>query len=273
MKTIPVSLIIAGILAPVVSLAQTQGGPQGPPPRDGGGKRGPHRPFEESWKAVDQDRDGFLTQGEFGAMPRIQNLPEEKRGQLFKRLDKNGDGKLACEELSRMGKLQNGQAPPMKRLWELDVDKSGGVSLEEFKAGQLFKKLPSERQQAVFRRLDTNGDGTITPKDKPNPSFKRGEDQRPHRADGGKPDGPRIEPRQIIRQLDKDGDGDLSFEEFRAGPVVRNLSEDEQEDRFESMDQNDDLKLTAEEFPPPAPRKEPKAPAGQPPADETGKMD
>ena len=204
-------------------------------------------------------------------MPRIQNLPEEKRGNLFKRLDKNGDGKLAREELNRMGKPQDVQGPPLKRLWELDVDKSGGVSLEEFKAGQLFKKLPPERQQAVFRRLDTNGDGTITPKDKPNPSFKRGEDQRPHRADGPKPDGPRMEPSQIIRQLDKDGDGSLSFEEFRSGPAVRNLGEDQQEDRFEAMDRNDDLKLTANELtppPPPPPGKEPKAPEGPPPAAE-----
>ena len=66
-----------------------------------------------------------------------------------------------------------------------------------------------------------------------------------------------MDPRQIIRQLDKNGDGALSFEEFRESPMVRNLTEDEQEDRFEEMDRNDDLKLTHEDFPAPPPREKP----------------
>ena len=55
----------------------------------------------------------------------------------------------------------------------------------------------------------------------------------------------------MIHQLDKDGDGALSFEEFRAGPAVSQLGEDEQEDRFENMDKNGDQKLTPQDFPPP----------------------
>ena len=31
------------------------------------------------WKLADADGDGFLSKAEFNAMPRIQNLPEEKR--------------------------------------------------------------------------------------------------------------------------------------------------------------------------------------------------
>lgn len=140
----------------------------------------------------------------------------------------------------------------MPRLWELDADKSGGVTFGEFKEGPLFKKLTPEKQQAVFRRLDTNGDGTITPKDKPEPPFRR-EGGPPHmkRPDGGKGDGPRMEPGQMIRQLDKNEDGALSFEEFRVGPGVKNLTEDEQEDRFEAMDKNHDQRLAPDDFPPP----------------------
>lgn len=266
MKTIPVSLILAGVLVPMAALAQPPGPPEGAPPRDGGGKRGPQRPFAEAWKLADQDDDGTISREEFGRIPRIQNLPDEKRDGLFKRLDKDADGKLSRQELGRMGKPHDAKGPPTRRLWELDVDKSGGVSLDEFKKGPLFQKLTPEKQQAVFRRLDTNGDGTITPKDKPEPPFRRdGGPPHPKRPDGGKPDGPRMEPRQIIRQLDKNDDGALTFEEFRAGPAVRNLSEDEQENRFEAMDKNHDQKLTAEDFPPPPPQGGPPPPDGPPP--------
>jgi Ca2+-binding EF-hand superfamily protein len=81
----------------------------------------------------------------------------------------------------------------------------------------------------------------ITPKDKPQP-FKR-----PKKEDGGPqekgPDG-------INRKLDTNGDGALSFEEFRAGPAMKDLSEDAQEERFEALDRNDDLKISPEDFPP-----------------------
>lgn len=248
MKTIPVSLIVAGLLVPVIAKAQTPGKPQGDPGRDGAAWRERQRQFAEAWKTADKDGDGFISREEFDAMPRIGNLPEDKRPQIFERLDKNADGKLSRDELKRSG----GHRPPMPRLAELDTDQSGGVSLEEFRAGRMFQKLPPERQAELFQRLDSDRDGEITPKDHPRPPF-RPEQGKPHPRHGpGKP-GEQPDPRRLIRQLDKDGDGALSFEEFRAGPMVRDLSEDAQEDRFESMDQNGDQKLTPEDFPPPPP--------------------
>jgi hypothetical protein len=58
-------------------------------------------------------------------------------------------------------------------------------------------------------------------------------------------------PQGINRKLDANGDGALSFEEFRAGPAMKDLTEDQQEDRFELLDRNKDLKLGPEDFPPP----------------------
>lgn len=250
MKTIPVSLIVAGLLAPVIAKAEMPGEPQGGPKRDGEAWRERQRQFAETWKAADKDGDGFISREEFDAMPRIGNLPEDKRPRIFERLDKNADGKLGRDELRRSGREHEGQRPPMPRLAELDADKSGGVSLEEFKTGRMFQKLPPERQAEIFRRLDSDRDGEITPKDRPQPPF-RPEGGKPHPRHGpGKP-GEQPDPRRIIRQLDQNGDGALSFEEFRAGQAVRDLSEDEQEDRFEVMDKNGDQKLTPEDFPPP----------------------
>lgn len=242
MKTIPVSFLVAGLLLPAVCLAQPPV-PENARTEEGKGRPpGPRRPFAEVWKAADKDGDGVISLAEFAAMPRIENLPEEKRANIFKRFDKDGDGKLSREEMGRFGKPHDKHDQPMKRLWELDADKSGGISFEEFKAGQLFKKLPAEKQDAVFHRLDTDGDGFITPKDRPEPPFRR------PKKDGEHPD---KGPEHINRKLDVNGDGALSFEEFRTGPAVKNLSEDEQEDRFEVLDRNGDLKISPEDFPPP----------------------
>ncbi|MEY3894523.1 MAG: hypothetical protein RLZZ214_42 [Verrucomicrobiota bacterium] len=259
MKTIPVSFLVAGMLLPAVCLSQPQD-PQMDRPMEspGGEKGGPRKqdhPFLAAWKAADTNLDGFISKEEFALMQRIQNLPEEKRDHLFTRFDKDADGKLSRDELGRMGKPpRDGQPdPPMKRLWELDADKSGGISLDEFKAGQLFKKLPAEKQQAVFGRLDTDDDGVITPKDRPEPHFKRPDGKsRPNRPDGKRPDKD-DGPEQINRKLDVNGDGALSFEEFRVGQAVKNLTEDEQEDRFELLDRNGDQRISPEDFPPPPP--------------------
>ncbi len=256
MKTISVSLLVTGMLLPAVCLAQPPAPPKDPPPGKKRERREMERPFGEGLRAADSNHDGFISKEEFAAMPRIANLPEEKRANLFKRLDKNEDDLLGRDELDQMGKPRDGDVPPMARLWELDTDKSAGISFEEFKGGRFFMKLPPDKQDAVFKRLDTDKDGIITPKDRPEPAFKR-PDGREHRKgpdgkhparknDSGKPE-------SINARLDLNGDGALSFEEFRVGPEVKDLSEDEQEERFELLDRNGDLKISPQDSPPPPP--------------------
>jgi Ca2+-binding EF-hand superfamily protein len=247
MKTIPVSLIVAGLLTPVLLKAQSPDGPQGNAGRDGEAWKTRQREFVKAWKAADKDADGFISREEFDAMPRIGNLPEDKRPMVFERLDKNADGKLGRDELKWTGRPDEGQRP---RLAEQDADKSGGVSLEEFKTGPTFQKLSPEKQAEIFQRLDSDHDGQITPKDRPQPPFKP-DGKKPHPHHGSGKSGGQQDPRRMIRQLDRNDDEALSFEEFRAGQMVRDLSEDEQEDRFEAMDKNNDQKLTPEDFPSP----------------------
>jgi Ca2+-binding EF-hand superfamily protein len=57
----------------------------------------------------------------------------------------------------------------------------------------------------------------------------------------------------MIRQLDGNGDGSVSFEEFRKAPPVRELGEDEQERRFMALDRNKDHKLGPEDLKDPEP--------------------
>lgn len=240
MKTIPVSLV-AGLLLPIACLAEPEMQPNG---KESGGKgnQRPQGPFMEVWKAADSDQDGFLSKSEFEAMSRVGKIPEDKRKKLFSRLDKNSDEKLDRKELDRLGKPDGENGRPMKRLWELDSDQSGGINLKEFKNGELFKKLPLEKQEEVFKRLDTNGDGVVSPADRPEFPHKRGQkspdDHERHEESG-----------RVNERLDLNGDGAISFEEFRSGSSVKHLTEDQQEDRFDLLDRNQDQKITPEDVP------------------------
>ena len=226
----------------------------------------------EAWKKADADHDGLITPDEFKTLPRLAKLPDDKRANLFARLDKNSDGKIDRAELEPMTRPH--QDRPMKKLWELDADKSGGVDFEEFKAGPVFEKLTPEKLQEIFNRLDTDGDKVITPKDKPEPPFDH-RDGKPHpggpdgerRGEGGRHgDGDRSGLPHFNAKMDTNQDGSVSFEEFRANERVANLTEDEQEDRFEALDKNHDLKLTPDEFGPPPPPPAPPAPPAEKPA-------
>ena len=165
MKTIPVSLLAAGFLWPTACLAESKFIPEKPVLENQTARRAPRKPFTEVWKETDVDANGSISAEEFAALPRIQKLPKGKHEPIFKRLDKDADGKLNHAELSDLGKRK--PSFPIKRLWELDADKNEKISLEEFQSGSISKKLPPEKLITVFKKLDTDGDGVITKNDRP----------------------------------------------------------------------------------------------------------
>ncbi len=255
MKTMPYAVLLAGLWYPALVFAQHPEAPRGGDKPQPGGPRAPwHNQFSDGWKNADTDGDGMISRAEFDAMGRVKNLPEDKREALFKRLDKDGGGNLSREEMGRLFRPQDDMPPKVPRLAELDKDGSGGVSLEEFRAGEFFKKLNPERQEELFRRLDADGDGEITPKDRP-PIGRPGGPGGP-----GNPEGQPHDMRGFFRSLDRNGDGLLSFEEFRQAPMIRGLDEDAQEDRFEELDANKDLKLEGTEFSKIAPKGDARGP-------------
>ncbi|MCW1883638.1 EF-hand domain-containing protein [Luteolibacter flavescens] len=199
------------------------------------------------WKKADADGDGFISMEEFATMERPSQLTPEKREEIFKRLDKNGDGRIGPDELPR-------RPERMQPLEEVDADKDGRIVFEEFKNLGFVAKLPEERQRKIFERMDRDGDGALTAKDRP-----EGPPHREGRWNNGNKDGKTEgnkggrggHPMEMIRRLDQNGDGALSFEEFRQAGFLKGKSEDEQEDVFEKMDRNKDLKIDATDFPPP----------------------
>lgn len=124
------------------------------PPHDGG----------EMFKRMDADGNGTISREEFLGSPRLARLPEEKRGRIFMRLDGNGDGSLSREEIDEIRKKGEGRA---REFRELDADSSGGLSFLEFSGGRFLKRLPEAKRREIFKRLDTDGNGEISPEDRP----------------------------------------------------------------------------------------------------------
>jgi len=86
---------------------------------------------------VDTDKDGKISKAEF----------DTESVALFKRLDKNSDGKIAADEVPAR---HWGKGP---QFGMMDTDKDGKVTKAEFTAAE----------DQMFQKLDANGDGVITP--------------------------------------------------------------------------------------------------------------
>lgn len=240
MKTIPVSVILAGVLSSHSSLAEN------PSRKERPANDFPKRNFMEAWKNADQNGDGALSFAEFSSLPRLQAIPEDKRTQLFQRLDKDGNNSITPDEMRQLKPSRPDDQSHRKRLWELDADKSGGISREEFSADEMYRKLPPEKQQKLFDRLDTNKDGTISPEDRPERPGPNSDHDRPRLRQPG--DSPSPNRPMMFPRLDTNRDGFLDFSEFSKMPGISQLGEDEQEKAFETIDADKDLKLSPEEM-------------------------
>ncbi len=116
-------------------------------------------------------------------------------GRFLAQLDKNGDGKISPDEVPDE-RRENFQ----KLVARLDKDGDGALSKAEIPAGGTAQPASLKRDgamaDAMFKRMDANGDGKAT-------------------ADEA-PEARREQVARMIRRGDKDGDGALSQEEFAA---------------------------------------------------------
>lgn len=137
----------------------------------------PFRSHGEMFRRMDRDRDGKITKEEFLSSPRLARLPEEKRDKFFSRLDRDNDGLISREEIREM--RNDAQRGARDEFRKLDVNGSGGLDFSEFSKGEFFGKLPEEKRRQIFERMDTDGSGEITAEDHPKgPPHRRPEEER-----------------------------------------------------------------------------------------------
>ncbi len=99
------------------------------------GKRGDFS--QRILERVDTDKDGKISKAEFDA----------EGSKLFAKLDENGDGKIAQNEMPQRHWAKFGG----QMFDRLDADHDGKVTKAEFQAAG----------EKMFQRMDKNGDGTI----------------------------------------------------------------------------------------------------------------
>lgn len=134
---------------------------------------------------------------------------KENLARVFKSLDKNGDGKLSKDEvkdgyMAHYGKLISDDE--VDRMFDaVDTDNSGFIDYTEFVVASINEKklLSHDKLKAAFRIFDKDHSGNIT----------ASEIKAVLQQDSSIPN---EIVQQIIKQVDANGDGEISLEEFVA---------------------------------------------------------
>lgn len=142
----------------------------------------------------------------------VNQLVDEKEKKdlkgVFQLLDKNGDGRLSKEEIIDGYEKACGITMTIEELstWfdSIDLDKSGTIDYTEFLAAALNEKkiLSTKNIENAFKAMDKDGSGSISVQEirallavgqsVPDEIFKA-----------------------IVKEVDTNGDGEVSFDEFK----------------------------------------------------------
>lgn len=193
---------------------------------------------------IDADQDGVVTEQEYVAHSIFKDDTEKART-MFKRADKDGNGKMTKDELAafmgnrgggerRQGnRVGKGKAPApergdtqhpdpdagFKRIFKrLDQDADGMVTEQEYVARSRWKDKDKARK--IWRASDGNGDGKVTAQeycenrrvtDKAKEVFKwldKNRDGKVTEEEVGE------RAKEIFAEMDKNGNGEVNIPEF-----------------------------------------------------------
>ena len=215
--TMKTTLVSLGVLAVAASFAFAQD-----PPNESHAGPGKRPSPGQLFKKLDTNGDGVLSLDEFKASP-LGQKDAAKAEEIYQKMDTQADGKVTFEEFKAFRPAWN----PEQAFKKLDTNSDGTLSLEEFKAGPMAQRDPAKAEE-IFKKMDANSDGKVTLEE-----FKTFRHA--------------WNPAEIFKKLDANGDGVLSLDEFKAGPMAqRNPAK--AEEIFRKMDTNSDGKVTPEEF-------------------------
>jgi len=174
-------------------------------------------------KKYDTNGDGLLSLEEFSLSKKISHLSKEQVRAIFDRLDKNSDQFLDRND------LHFGKRHLRERHAELDTNNDKKISRDEFLANRASSEL--ERHEKIFSMLDVNNDNFLSHEDRQG-KFKHGKGFKAH----------------IIEKNDSNGDGAVSFEEFKLSENRENLPESKLEEMFNHLDTNQDGKVDSNDL-------------------------
>jgi len=143
----------------------------------------------------------------FIASQLLSKSEKDNLAKVFREFDKNGDGKLSMDEikdgyLNHYGKVMSDD--DVERMFAaVDTDNSGFIDYSEFVVAAMNEKnlVTNERLAAAFKMFDKDGSGIIS-SDEIKEVLGFGSDLTADAVD------------KIIKEVDKNGDGEISFEEF-----------------------------------------------------------
>jgi calcium-dependent protein kinase len=127
--------------------------------------------------------------------------------ELFQAFDKNGDGVLSKEEIFEGYKSILGEVEATKEVErimnEVDLDRSGTIDYNEFVMAATNRQniLNKEKLEATFRMFDKDGSGSISAEEIRSFLGNSFTDQKSMDA--------------IIKEVDANGDGEISLVEFK----------------------------------------------------------
>jgi calcium-dependent protein kinase len=128
--------------------------------------------------------------------------------EVFKTIDKNGDGKLSVDELIEMYSqtmgLEEARTEAEKIMKEVDSDNNGFIDYSEFLRVSLDSKkiLSTQNLQKAFQMFDKDGSGKISAKELKSV------------LNGGKQSDEGIW-NELVGAVDLDGDGEIDLNEFQ----------------------------------------------------------
>lgn len=144
----------------------------------------------------------------FIASQLITSKEKDKLQSTFISLDLNGDGKLSTEELVAafcqvFGASCDAEKEVESIMSQLDMDKNGHIDYTEFVLATMDKKwlITKENLKTTFSVFDRDGNGTISPFE-----IKQLLGVGASVSDD--------EWKELIKDIDENGDGEISIEEF-----------------------------------------------------------